>query len=116
MTKMLRASLLINVLILVPVCFGLLVNLEWTTPVYGAPTDARAILLSVYLSILICSIALQVVSSPTMTASLLCVQIVYKVLTVFIVGLANPVAFCNLLVAAFHSVGLYHYSRSNSAI
>jgi len=53
-------SLLINVAVLLPVCVGLLTNASWTTAAYGEATPARAILLSIYLTIGLVSVLLPV--------------------------------------------------------
>ena len=53
-------SRLINVAVLLPVCVGLLTNASWTTSAYGEATPARAILLSIYLTIGLVSVLLPV--------------------------------------------------------
>ena len=51
MQLMVVLSLIINVVVLVPVCAGLLMDASWTASAYGEGTPARAILLSIYLAI-----------------------------------------------------------------
>jgi len=101
-------SLLLNILILVPVCSCLLLQggADWVQVYYGPASPARGILLSVYISILGTSLWLLLVKKdPHMVAALLIVQIAYKLTTPLTVGtLSNPVVMCNLGVAAFHSV------------
>ncbi len=107
MRLMIVLSLLINVAVLVPVCAGLLVNAAWTTSAYGEATPARAILLSVYMAIGLCSVLLLIRREPKAVAALLLVQVLYKVTTPLTVGTVNnPVVESNLIVAAFHAATL----------
>lgn len=100
-------SLLINVAVLVPVCAGLLADASWATAAYGERTPARAILLSVYMAIGLCSVLLLIRREPKAVAALLVVQVLYKVTTPLTVGtLANPVVVSNLAIAAFHAATL----------
>ena len=109
---MLSVSLVLNVVVLIPVCAGLLRDAPWAVAAYGARSPARGILLSVYLSILIVSAGLMLaeILQPTsltkaMSLALLVVQIVYKVTTPVSVGtLRNPVVISNLLIAGVHLV------------
>lgn len=104
MNLMIKLSLALNVLVLVPVCISLLGNADWTLSAYGPPSPARGILLSIYLAILVVSVGLLFKPVPAMVAALLIVQIVYKVTTPFTVGmLANPVVLSNLAIAAVHA-------------
>lgn len=112
---MILASLGLNILVLVPVCFGLLTNAPWVMSVYGPDTAARSILLSVYIAILIGSAGLLVRPIPAMVVTLLLVQIIYKVTTPFTVGsVANPVVISNLAIAAFHCVTVWAVWRSGA--
>jgi hypothetical protein len=108
MKKMVVLSLLLNVLILVPVCFGLATDAHWTRTIYGEPTSARGILFSVYLSILFASAFLLVFRDPRPVAMLLTFQVIYKLSTPLTVGtLQNPVVISNLGIAVFHIITLY---------
>jgi hypothetical protein len=108
MRALIFASLGLNIAVLVPVCFGLLTKASWTLSAYGAETPARAILLSMYLAILLCSVGLLVKPIPAMVAALLLVQIIYKVTTPFTVGtVTHPVVISNLAIAAFHCITLW---------
>ena len=112
MRPLIYASLALNVLALVPVCLGLLTKAGWTLSAYGPDSAARAILLSVYLAILLCSAGLLAKPIPTMVAALLMVQIVYKLISPFAVGnFSNPVVVSNLAIAAFHSVTIWSIWR-----
>ena len=105
---MIWASLAINVVVLVPICIGLLREAKWSVDVFGKRSPGRQILLAIYASILILSAGLFVVRDERMALGLLLAQIVYKVLTPFTVGtLRHPVVLSNLAIAAFHSVTAY---------
>lgn len=104
---MVTVSLLLNVAVLLPVCTGLVLDLPWVRASYGDFTPAHGILLSIYAAILVCSALLLLRPLPAAVASLLLVQIVYKILTPFTVGsIANPVVISNLLISAVHAVTL----------
>jgi hypothetical protein len=116
MRALIYASLGLNILVLVPVCLGLLNKADWTVAAYGPDSAARAILLSVYLAILLCSIGPLFKPIPAMIAALLLVQIIYKFTTPFTVGtIGNPVVMSNLGIAAFHCITLWIIWK-NSAV
>jgi hypothetical protein len=107
MKMMMRLSLVVNVLVLTPVCWGLLLNAPWVSHGYGEFSAARGILLSIYAAIWLVSLGLLWRTSPTAVASLLMIQVMYKITTPLTVGtLDNPVVISNLVIAALHSVTL----------
>lgn len=107
MPSTVTASLLLNIAVLIPVSFGLLRNASWTRAAFGESTPARGILLSIYLAILTASLLLLVKPEPQRLATLLALQIAYKLTTPLTVGtLRNPVVLSNLGIAAFHLVTL----------
>ncbi|MBI1277460.1 MAG: hypothetical protein GC179_04980 [Anaerolineaceae bacterium] len=107
MRGMLILSLLLNIVILMPICIGLATDRSWITAVYGPNTAARGILLSIYVAIGLVSGLLLIVRDPKLVAALLLVQVVYKLTTPLTVGtLNNPVVISNLAIAAFHIVTL----------
>jgi hypothetical protein len=107
MKTLMRVSLFANIAILVPVCTGIMMHAPGIDEVYGVATSARGILLSVYISILVCSGILLVRSSPGPVATLLLVQVFYKITTPCTVGtFYHPVVICNLMVAALHLLTL----------
>lgn len=115
MRALIYASLGLNILVLVPVCLGLLTKADWTLAAYGPDSAARGILLSIYLAILVCSAGLLFKPLPAMVAALLLVQILYKVTTPFTVGsFGNPVVISNLAIAAFHCLTLWTIWRANT--
>ena len=112
MKTMITLSLLLNTVVLVPVCASLLGGAAWVESAYGPPGPARGILLSVYLAILLVSLGLLIRPVPAMVLALLVVQIVYKLTTPFTVGtIANPVVASNLAIAAFHAATAFVIAR-----
>ncbi|HMQ03166.1 MAG TPA: hypothetical protein PKD26_04565 [Pyrinomonadaceae bacterium] len=115
MKLMIIISLVLNIAVLIPVCYGLLTDDAWVRESYGDATAARGILLSVYISIALVSFSLLVRTEPKFVAALLLVQIIYKIITPFAVGTVyDPVVVSNLLIALFHSFTLFFIYRDNS--
>ena len=113
MKKMILISLIVNVLVLIPVCIGLIGDVPRASSVYGSYSPARGILLSVYGAILLVSLVLLFKPLPMLVAPLLLVQILYKLTTPFTVGsFTNPVVISNLLVAVLHLITLYLILRT----
>jgi hypothetical protein len=108
-----KLSLALNILVLIPVCSGLLFNANWAIDSYGTETPARGILLAIYLTILIFSAVLLFKFDAKMVVALLAVQILYKLLSPIAVGtLTNPVIISNLLIAAFHLISVWKIRTS----
>ncbi len=104
---MASASLLLNLIVLGPVCFALATNARWVDGAYGAASPARAILLALYSVIGLASLALLYLRDLRLIGLLLVLQVAYKLLTPLTVGsLANPVVRANLAIAAFHCLTL----------
>ena len=107
MHVMLIASLIFNIVVLIPVTLSIATNADWVHDAYGDGSPARSILLSIYIAIMVASALLLFVRNPHMAAALLLVQVIYKVITPFAVGtIQNPVVISNLGIAAFHSITL----------
>jgi hypothetical protein len=107
MKRFIVLSLLLNIVVLIPVCVGLITDANWTQSGYGEVTAARGILLSIYLSILLSSCLLLLFRNTSSVAALLSVQIIYKITTPITVGtLQNPVVISNLGIALCHTVTL----------
>ena len=103
-----KLSLILNILVLIPVCTSLLLKLNWVNDSFGIESPARGILLSIYLAILIFSAVLLFKFDPKFVMALLLVQVVYKVLSPIMVGtLTNPVIISNLFIALFHSYSIW---------
>lgn len=109
---MIFASLLLNIAVLIPVCAGLLTNANWVSVAYGDETAARNILLAVYGSIMMLSVALLFFQDPKIIATLLVLQIAYKLTTTMTVGVSNPVVVSNVVIAIFHSVTVLIVARA----
>jgi hypothetical protein len=117
MKKMIIVSLISNVVVLIPVCAGLLVNASWAVSAYGIDSPARGILLSTYAAILVVSIGLLFRPDPKLAAPLLLVQVIYKLTTPFTVhSFANPVVISNIAIAALHlaTLGYIQYELSGN--
>ena len=105
---MLTVSLLLNVLVLIPVCLGLLRDGERMGTVLGPRQDGRQILLAIYLAILALSVLLLLRPDPAMAGGLLLVQVIYKLLSPLTVGkLRHPVVLSNLGIAGVHALTLW---------
>ena len=110
---LLRLSLLLNVLVLVPVLLGLATRATWAETVYGPASPARAILLAVYAAILLLSLAGLLRPRTEAVATLLSMQVLYKVLTAWTVGIVrHPVVASNLGIAFVHVITLVSIWRS----
>jgi len=107
---MIAAAPILNILVLIPVTTGLWRNTDGMVQAFGPETPARSILLSVYLAIVVLSalelagLAAGVPAAPNAALTLLVFQIVYKTLTIILVGLTNLVVKTNAAIAAFHSL------------
>jgi hypothetical protein len=115
---MITLSLILNIVVLVPICAGLILDASWAKASFGETTAARGILLSVYIAIGLVSVMLFFIRESKMIAALLLVQVVYKLTTPLTVGtLANPVVISNLGIAAIHAVTLvliWHTDKKSS--
>lgn len=108
-------SLVLNILVLIPVCSGLLFKKSWAADSYGNETPARGILLSIYFAILICSTLFLFKFDPKFVLALLAVQIIYKLLTPIMVGtIKNPVIISNIFIALFHSFSVWKIISSQT--
>lgn len=103
----LTLAIIVNLIVLLPVTFGLITDKPWATEAYGPDTAARGILVSVYLAILLASLLILLVPNPEpmtiIAATLMGVQILYKCLTLYFVGLGNPVVVTNAIIVVFHA-------------
>jgi hypothetical protein len=107
---MISASLWINILVLAPICIGLILNKDSLNAVFGYKTTARQILLCMYLTILAASISLLALKLEprAFVQALLAMQIAYKLLSVVLISdKKTPVLWFNLVIAIFHSTTLF---------
>ena len=111
---MVHVSLIVNVAVLVPVLWGLLTASPGSEAAFGADTPARRILISVYLAIAAISAVLLAAPAGWRTVlvpGLLLLQVIYKVVTVPMLGPSHPVALANLAIAAIHALTLWTLVR-----
>lgn len=122
-TLSVRISLAANVAILVACCSVLIAFSTSETVEYcwGPPTPSRGILLSVYFAILVSSLLLlwlhvrcaEKSAIEHMVATLLVVQILYKITTPATAGASNPVAISNLAISVLHAATLLQLWRKH---
>ena len=109
---MLHASLILNIVVLTPLLWTLSQDTAGMMEAFGPDSPARRILSSVYFAILVMSLALLaalVFSARDVmpySVALLMLQVLYKVTTAIVLGVAHPVVIANLLISALHVVTL----------
>jgi hypothetical protein len=105
---MLSLSLVLNIAVLIPICYLMITNNFRMVKTLGEFNPARGILLAIYISILISSIFLLIAPDKKSIIALLAIQIVYKFLTPFTVKtIKHPFVISNILIALFHVLTLY---------
>ena len=116
---MITLSYVVNLLVLIPLLSAFALQPANMDTVFGPVTDARRILVCLYATIAIASIAGLLLLGMGETAlatqiglTLFALQITYKLLTVPLVGLSSPVVFTNLVVVAIHGATLITVWRS----
>lgn len=103
-SKLMIGALALNVIILTPIVSGFLTGFPFVSKSLGPLTDGRLVLTSVYAAIAIVSAMLIAVHlrgsewAVPMTVAMFAVQIVYKAITVPLVGIASPVVMANVFV------------------
>jgi hypothetical protein len=116
MSNLVLVSLVLNIVVLVPVCVALAFFTEskFVVDTWGPSSPSRGILLSVYLSMLVASVALLFADpsrSKPMVTALLAAQVTYKLTTPITAGTSNPVVLINVLVSCVHIVALWSLLR-----
>jgi len=105
---MITASLILNIIVLIPVCYFILTNNYRMDKTLGTFTAARGILLAIYLTILLASVLLLLLPDSKLVFALFVMQIVYKLLSPFTVKtFKNPVVISNIFIAFFHLATIY---------
>ena len=103
MPLMMQLSLWLNIGVLIPVVATLALNRPGASFAFGERTPARGILLSIYFAILLLSAGLLWAKDLRACATLLLMQVVYKLGTPITVGsLKNPVVLSNLAISLVH--------------
>ena len=103
-------SLSINIIVLSWIFFNL--SNKSFIDIWGKSSPSRNILFSVYLSIFFMSVILMFlyiqnkksISIKYMIVSLLLFQIIYKLITPFVVTIKNPIIISNIVIAIFHII------------
>lgn len=112
---MITASLIINIVVLIPVCYFILTNNFRMVKTMGEFTPARGILLAIYTTILLASILLLFFADAKLAFALFFMQIVYKLLSPFTVkNFKNPVIISNIFIAIFHLVTIYTMIKADA--
>lgn len=116
---MITLSYVVNLLVLVPLLSAFALQPANMDSVFGPITDARRILVCLYATIAVASIAglaLMTIGETALATqiglTLFALQIIYKLMTVPMVGLSSPVVLTNLAVVAIHSATLITVWRS----
>lgn len=105
---MITASLILNIAVLIPVCYFMLTNNFRMVKTMGEFTPSRGILLAIYTTILLASILLLFFTDIKLAFALFFMQIVYKLLSPFTVKtLKHPFVISNIFISIFHLVTIY---------
>lgn len=105
---MITASLILNIIVLIPVCIAFIGDFEKMQKSAGIFTPARGILLAMYITILLASALLLYFQQPTLAFALFIMQIVYKILSPITVrSIKNPIVISNIFIAIFHLITVY---------
>lgn len=111
---MITASLILNIAVLIPVCYFMLTNNSRMVKTLGEFTPARGILLALYTTILLASLLLLFFLDAKLAFALFFMQIVYKLLSPFTVKtLKHPVVISNVFIAVFHIVTIYRMVQAD---
>ena len=105
---MITASLILNIIVLIPVCYFMLTDNFRMQKTLGEFTPARGILLAIYTTILSASVLLLFFLDVKLAFALFFMQIVYKTLSPFTVkSVRHPFVISNILIAVFHMATIY---------
>jgi hypothetical protein len=107
-------SLFLNIIVLFWVCYVLIIykNSQFVINAWGKSSTSRDILLCIYITFLILSFILLIlyIQNPislyviNMIMTLLFIQVIYKLLTIFIIDKKNPIVLSNLIISIFHII------------
>jgi hypothetical protein len=112
---MITASLMLNIAVLIPVCYFMLTNNYRMVKTLGVFTPSQGILLAIYTTILLASILLLFIPDVKLAFALFFMQIVYKLLSPFTVKtFKNPVVISNIFIAIFHLVTIYTMIKADT--
>lgn len=112
---MITASLILNIAVLIPVCYFMLINNFRMVKTLGEFNPSRGILLAIYITILLASILLIFFADIKLAFALFFMQIVYKLLSPFTVKtLRHPFVISNIFIAIFHLVTIYTMIKADA--
>lgn len=112
---MITASLILNIAVLIPVCYFILTNNFRMVKTMGEFSPSRGILLAIYTTILFASILLLFFTDVKLAFALFFMQIVYKLLSPFTVKtLKHPFVISNIFIAIFHLVTIYTMLKADA--
>lgn len=112
---MITASLILNIAVLIPVCYFMLTNNFRMVKTMGEFTPSRGILFAIYTTILLASILLIFYTDVKLAFALFFIQIVYKLLSPFTVKtLRHPFVISNIFIAIFHLVTIYTMIKADA--
>ncbi len=103
--QLILLSLFINIIVLGLIFFNS--SNKSFIDVWGKSSPSRNILFSVYLSFILLFLYIQnkkSISIKYMIVSLLLFQIIYKLITPFVVTIKNPIIISNIVIAIFHII------------
>lgn len=104
---MLFVSLIINITVLIPICYFMLTNNTRIVKTLGEFSPARGILFAIYIMILTVSVYLLIFPNKEFIVALLSMQVIYKILTPFTVKtLKHSFVISNILIAIVHTITL----------
>lgn len=105
---MITASLILNILVLIPVCIGLIFDSDRVKKTAGEFTVGRGVLLALYSTILFASLILLFYTQYYFVFALLFMQVVYKLLSpITAKTIRNPIIISNIFIALFHFITIY---------
>ena len=109
---MIQLSTVITIAVLIPVIIAIFLDPLQVQRTWGTNQPSRQILVSIYIAILIASIALLFLTSKTkiiVGVTVFSMQVVYKILTALLVvnAFTNPVILSNLVITLVHLSTLY---------
>jgi hypothetical protein len=112
---MVTASLILNIAVLIPVCYLMLTNNFRMVKTMGDFNPSRGILLAIYTTILLASILLIFFTDVKLAFALFFMQIVYKLLSPFTVKtIKHPFVISNIFIAIFHLATIYTMIKADA--
>ena len=116
--RMVTISTILNIVVLIAVISVILLDIDRVERFWGINQASRQILTSIYIAILVASIALFFLKDKPkliVATTIFSMQIIYKTLTAFLVvnALTNPVVLSNLAITIVHLLTIYTIFKQN---